>query len=327
MRRQHGLSVKMPGAGSILAIATLLVAMPASSSDGVIEINQLLAVSGGLTTGDDPGFPIEISEPGSYRLTSDLQVRSATADAIEIRSSHVTLDMGGFAIRCSSLAPCAGRGVVRGVFNIRNTLIRNGSIIGMGNANLGSGILVGFGIVSRVQVIGGTAAINTNGGSITDSSAQGSGNSGTLGIMEGTLLLRNVVSDSTSNTFGSIFSGSGVMAENVSSDNAGDTFKGTGVFLSNTATLGSGGAGADGFQVGFSVVSGNTVSGHGGDGVVGRANLVKGNTLRANDDFAVRCFSDGPSGYRENVITNHASDVSADCVNLGNNACDGGFCP
>jgi len=35
---------------------------------GPIIINEAKAIAGGITPGDDPGFPITISKPGVYQL-------------------------------------------------------------------------------------------------------------------------------------------------------------------------------------------------------------------------------------------------------------------
>ena len=48
------------------------LATPALAVDGVLEINQTCAVQTGCFAGDSPGFPVTITQPGSYRLTSNL---------------------------------------------------------------------------------------------------------------------------------------------------------------------------------------------------------------------------------------------------------------
>src|SRR5438046_162421 len=55
----------------IVLTAAFVVAFAGASyaSDGVVEINQARALAGGVTRGDAPGFPVTISQPGSYRLT------------------------------------------------------------------------------------------------------------------------------------------------------------------------------------------------------------------------------------------------------------------
>lgn len=77
-----------------------LLAMPfghaATKVDGVVIISQAAALSGGVTPGDSPGFPITISRSGSYRLASNLTVDAG--NAIEIEVDDVSLDLNGFHI-------------------------------------------------------------------------------------------------------------------------------------------------------------------------------------------------------------------------------------
>lgn len=65
---------------------------------GVITIDQAKAEAGGVTPGDAPGFPVTISQPGTYRLMSNLTVASSTTHAIQITGNNVTLDLNGFSI-------------------------------------------------------------------------------------------------------------------------------------------------------------------------------------------------------------------------------------
>jgi hypothetical protein len=123
--------------------------------DGQIAITQARAMAGGVTPGDAPGFPVTISQPGSYVLSGILTVPNAGTDGIVIAASHVTIDLNGFAILgptdCSGgLSPCAGAGTGHGIttptdqFNIT---IRNGTIQGMGFAGIdirGDSHLVGM---------------------------------------------------------------------------------------------------------------------------------------------------------------------------------------
>ena len=59
-----------------LLTVTMIAALTCigAASDGVIEINQARALQGGVTEGDTPGFPVTISQSGSYRLTGNLTV-------------------------------------------------------------------------------------------------------------------------------------------------------------------------------------------------------------------------------------------------------------
>ena len=69
--------------------------------DGVIEINQARALAGGITPGDLPGFPVTITVPGSYRLTSDLVMPPSTnaiLAPLTTSPDDVTIDLNGFTI-------------------------------------------------------------------------------------------------------------------------------------------------------------------------------------------------------------------------------------
>jgi hypothetical protein len=59
---------------------------------------QLKAMAGNITPGDTPGFPVTISQPGSYRLDSNLTVPDVNTTAILITANNVTLDLNGFSI-------------------------------------------------------------------------------------------------------------------------------------------------------------------------------------------------------------------------------------
>lgn len=111
----------------------------------VVEIDQDCALLTGCSTGtDSAGFPVTITEPGSYRLASNLATADEDDSLIFIQSSNVTLDLNGFAllgpVTCSDTpvsgcAPEAGDG--SGVRVVGSQVesgvnILNGSIEGMG---------------------------------------------------------------------------------------------------------------------------------------------------------------------------------------------------
>ena len=56
---------------TLLVLLLLTLAAPSLASDGVLEINRTCAAVG-CFTGDGPGLPVTILDPGSYRLTSSL---------------------------------------------------------------------------------------------------------------------------------------------------------------------------------------------------------------------------------------------------------------
>ena len=91
---------------TLMALSAWLV-VTAAAADGVIEINQAGAMQGGVTAGDTAaGFPVTISEFGSYRLTGNLTVADAGTTAIEVTSGDVTIDLNGFII--SGMTTCSG---------------------------------------------------------------------------------------------------------------------------------------------------------------------------------------------------------------------------
>ena len=69
----------------------------ASADDGVFTINDVCD-GFGCFPGDAPGFPVTITQPGSYQLTSNIVSSSTTINVIEISADNVTLDLNGFSI-------------------------------------------------------------------------------------------------------------------------------------------------------------------------------------------------------------------------------------
>lgn len=105
--------------------------------DGVILIDQNRALAGNVTPGDAPGFPVTITQPGSYRLSGNLTVPFDT-NGIEIQVAHVTVDLNGFRIAGDGIG---GIGVTTrdqsGSLSLAGITVRNGTI-----TNFGIGILL-----------------------------------------------------------------------------------------------------------------------------------------------------------------------------------------
>ncbi|MCA9503381.1 MAG: hypothetical protein KC616_09880 [Myxococcales bacterium] len=91
----------------------LLIAAPALASDGVLEIDQTCAVLTGCFPGDAPGFPVTISERGSYLVTSNLTVDGAPDALIDILSSAVAvdLDLNGFTLKGDFSTAASTKGI------------------------------------------------------------------------------------------------------------------------------------------------------------------------------------------------------------------------
>ncbi|NWG73775.1 MAG: hypothetical protein HXY24_04085 [Rubrivivax sp.] len=83
-----------------ILLAVLLTTLYASAHavDGEILITQAKALAGNVAPGDDPGFPVTISQPGKYKLAGSLTVPEGT-HGVQITSDMVTLDLNGFTIQ------------------------------------------------------------------------------------------------------------------------------------------------------------------------------------------------------------------------------------
>ncbi|KAB2964899.1 MAG: right-handed parallel beta-helix repeat-containing protein [Thermoanaerobaculia bacterium] len=147
---------------ALLGLTLVTAALPALASDGRIEINQAKALAGSVTPGDGPGFPVQINAPGSYVLTSDLDLSVAPSPqnthGIMVQTGGVTLDFNGFALRgvtvCTgqgstlSCAPLANPGSGYGVYLVGSDIaVRNGTVRGTG----GPGIYQGAGSATVIE--------------------------------------------------------------------------------------------------------------------------------------------------------------------------------
>lgn len=115
------------------------------AQSGAFEINQA-CVQDGCFSGDSPGFPVTLQEPGTYLLTSDLQVDDPTVTAIVFRADNVSLDLNRFTVSgpvqctgepasCDQDGPAVG---VDGGFH-ENLRIANGTISGFSQWGLVTG--------------------------------------------------------------------------------------------------------------------------------------------------------------------------------------------
>jgi hypothetical protein len=158
--------------------------------DGVILIEPSRVARGSITPGDAPGFPVTISQPGSYRLAGNLRVSDMITTAIEITADNVTLDLNGFSIIGPNVCTpnptmCnqgGGVGVHAGSFSTgtiapSGVRVMNGTVRGMGfhgirlsgegtvvekvhaTNNGGPGIVVGIGsVIDSTAILNGTSA-------------------------------------------------------------------------------------------------------------------------------------------------------------------------
>jgi hypothetical protein len=145
--------------------------------DGVVLIDQNHALTGNITPGDMPGFPVTISQSGSYRLAGNLTVPDANTTAIQITADNVTIDLNGFSIIgpvvCTSspaACPPAAKGIgidaesAPGLSGPRGIRVFNGAVRGMGSNGI---FITGPGsLIERV-----TADSNAGGGILVAGSA------------------------------------------------------------------------------------------------------------------------------------------------------------
>jgi hypothetical protein len=220
--------------------AFALASLTQTLSAAVVPIDQKTALQGKVTPADTPGFPITISQPGSYRLVSNITVPDAATTAIEITADNVTLDLNGFTIagpnvctpnpiRCSFTG--GGIGILAvaptGVVSPANVRIMNGVVRGMG----GHGIRM----LGDATIIQNVVATNNGGpglvvgeGSVIDSTAKlnGSGSAIIGLIVRGSIASQNI--------FGISIRPGGIASGNVATGNAA-----VGMSLSNGTAAGN----------------------------------------------------------------------------------------
>lgn len=270
----------------VLLVCWLLAAPAAHAVDGVLEIHQA-CVADGCFPGDDPGFPVEITASGSYRLTSNLDVADENTTAITYSADDVTIDLNGFAIRgvtqCtqdgSTLeVTCTPAGTGTGIIASPVTAIRgritNGSIVGMGNNGL---LLGGDTLVEYVRVTS-----NASHGLVCNDDVAGFGCSifhstfsfnGGLGVGTVTLLVENVLISN---------GGSGAVGVGLARHNS--------VFENKLGGLS-----------GFSTAVGNVVGGNGGFGLSSSSGGYALNVIRSNNGGNANPQVDGGTEIGTNI--------------------------
>lgn len=241
------------------AILTAL-ALPSYAVDGIVLINQNVALAGNVTPGDGPGFPVTIAAPGSYKLSGNLTVPDANTTAIEISADNVTLDLNGFSIIgpavCSGapVTSCSPTGTGIGINTgaAFGVAILNGVIRGMGSFAVETGETVRIKEI-RALSNGAGGILNING---SVESCHVLSNGGTFGI-QATDAIGNIVNF-----------------------NAGDGIVVFGTAINNSAFRNHG----DGIQTFFTgTVSGNFSRANGSAGIsAGCPSSVVANTLADN---------------------------------------------
>ncbi|MEM7479666.1 MAG: right-handed parallel beta-helix repeat-containing protein [Acidobacteriota bacterium] len=267
-----------------VVVTTLLSTSFATASDGVGEIHQACVATGCLA-GDTAGFPIQITQPGSYLLTSNLTVPDENTTAIEVTAEGpVQIDLGGFSI--SGVTTCSGNPIVctplgtgSGINSdpSRSISIRNGAIRGMGGfainvgsgliedtvvrGNGGTGIAAAAAIVQSNVVIGnGSTGITNGAGMILNNQVFGNGGTGIAGTVGPTVRGNRVRGNGGAGNNpgirtvdGYVFDNHVELNDSVGLQANGTTVFGNNVFRSNNLPANAGNQVAGGTQIGLNL--------------------------------------------------------------------------
>jgi len=260
---------------TILAICGVFLSVSsnfANAVDGSFQINAACAAAG-CFSGDAAGYPVNISQSGTYDLVGDLTIADQITSAIVVQASNVTINMNGF--RIIGPVTCSGTPVVctpatSGSGNIgidgwtyspTNLVVKNGSVTGMG-----TGILASYdGRVEHIQAIqNGYAGMRARTGTaVTDSTGT---YNGSIGI-EGRLMIGCVASHNGQFGFagGGLSGGGGSLIKDsmaISNDGYGVYLgSGTNVVGTTITNNGTGIFSAGSNQILDSMISSNTFAG------------------------------------------------------------------
>jgi len=325
-------------------------AVPALAADGVVEINQTCAVQTGCTAGDTAGYPVSLTQPGSYRLTSNLLQPGAATDVIEITANDVAIDLGGFEISGPFSCPgnpanCAAAGLGQAVDadSASGVSVTNGAVRGTARGialgdycivqdvrvieTTNHGIFAGTGcaLTRVVAARNGNTGIQVAQGTVSDSAAHDNEGSG-FGFGSNATI---TASSARRNGANGISGNAGTqVADCVASDNAGSGFS-LNIAASVTSSTSYANAG-HGLNAGAgSVVRFSTAYGNDDRGMVlGSGSQAVGNTMRFNVGLGLMIGDNG--AYRENVLTANNGGVETQVgpafvtdtiFNLGSNVC------
>ncbi len=292
-------------------LLALLAPHPSRAVDGVIEIHQQAVLAAG-------GFPFQIMESGSYRLTSNLDLRGTpgaqNVSAITVSVADVSIDLNGFAIIGPTVCPgisvaeplaCAPTGSGRGISaGSPRMSVSNGVLRGLGSVGISCG---GDCRIERVKVenCGSTGIHAANSAILIANSARGNGG---IGIESG---------------------GNSVIRENTLSNNggAGLTTEGASVVANNTSHFNRGA----GVVIGSaSTVVANAITQNIGDGISASSsgNIVRDNSVFLNGGYGINFGGVGSaSAYVNNVLSANTLGSVNGGIQVGSNVCASALCP
>lgn len=284
---------------AIAAAACISFAAPAAAAPDFIEINKARAAQGAINGSpllDPPGYPVAITSPGNYRLTSPLDVADPNVSAIVVQADGVTIDLNGFTV--SGAIDCQGQGA--------GVSCGGGSGIGVVAYVDATGDFVRGFVVRRgtVRGFGGGGILAGEDGFIEDVMASGNGAMG-ISVSAGSIV-RGCIA--TRNGGAGILAGVALIERSVSRGNRFDGISGTYIAVRDVLAVGNGGDGVE-VQTGPAEIVGLTAYANGGAGIAFPPDYGKGS-------FAASAFADNAAGSTTGLA-----------VSQGVSACDGQGCP
>lgn len=322
--------------GWLLALVILGTLSATTALARPLEINQSCAAGGGCFPGDAPGFPVEITSPGSYALTGNLTVASNDTHGIYVRAfGTVTIDMRGFSLRgpisCTGLgsAVSCDAGSGHGVFvdlpvQVENPLrLFDGEISGFAD----TGVLARrHARLDRLRVHGnGDDGISAFSGSIiTDCTVEQNGDDGIVAV-------DTIVSGVTSRGNGH----TGLALQTSIAEGSSAREEGSWGITGAVSIVRDSAASASDFSGGFfsssTLITGTSFTGNDNVGVYLNGVYLRDATVEGNGGSGI--FAQQDSAYRSVTASANGGvgDVSVSAgvtlVDLGENACSGALCP
>jgi hypothetical protein len=174
---------------ALVVLVALVSSHPVGAVDGAIEIDQARATAGGITPGDSLGFPVTLSLPGHYRLTSNLFVAGDAVVGIDVTADNVVLDLNNFMVDCT-LHCTTG---IQAPAPRRNIVVKNGTV----NRFPAAGVALGnYSVAEKVSVTGSGIGVLVNIASVIRSCViTGNGNgihTGNASLIESNLVVDNL---------------------------------------------------------------------------------------------------------------------------------------
>jgi hypothetical protein len=311
----------------VAGIASVAAFAPTAFAQ-IITIDQTKALAGGVTPGDGAGFPVTLSEAGTYRITSNLDVSPfPETSAIVVTEHNVTIYADGFQIQgaviCSgtpSTCTPADSGSV-GIFSsMDNVTVVDGTI-----HRFGTGVALGTnGKVRGIRALSNAGTgilIDGAGGTVQNSVVDGNAGNGIVLTEAGGWIAANVAKK---NEAGIEAVGGTVISQNTAFENSTHGIA-TG-YLSTAINNSANDNGTYGILAGRGTVVTGNAAGRNDIGIfVGDGSLAQGNTLYEN--ISVGMTTGEEPAYLGNVIQGSSRAMMREngkgATRIGRGACNG----